>query len=254
MVSEISHEQSFINSSKSNITVIRGIVKKRRVIECKNNNQDFFYMDTGYFGNFICQGNPSGKKKWQRIVKNELQKTVIHKCPSDRWESLVKQDNRLKWKGWKKGGRNILLILPNPKSCVFFDIDYNTWYKNTISEIKKNTDRPIVERIKGSRGNRNTYTIYDALNDDTFAVVAFNSIAAIESIAYGIPSFVSVPCAAYPLANKDLSSIENPFMPDEEIVQQHCRSLAYGQFTREEIDNGTAWKILNTNYEIINQR
>jgi hypothetical protein len=75
--------------------------------------------------------------------------------------------------------------------------------------------------------------------------VAFNSIAAMESIAYGVPAFVSVPCAASPLALTDLSQISKPFYPDEMLVKKHCCSLAYGQFTGEEISNGTAWKILN---------
>ena len=70
-------------------------------------------------------------------------------------------------------------------------------------------------------------------------------IAALESVIYGVPSFVTVPCAASPLSLTDFSQISTPFYPDESLVQQHCASLAYGQFTGEEIANGTAWKLLN---------
>ena len=66
-----------------------------------------------------------------------------------------------------------------------------------------------------------------------------------ESIAYGVPAFVSVPCAASPLALTDLTKIETPYYPDEMLVKRQCCSLAYGQFTYEEIINGTAWEILN---------
>ena len=116
---------------------------------------------------------------------------------------------------------------------------------NTIETIKKHTDMEIVIREKGSRSERHYHSIFDALDEGIFATVAFNSIAAIESIAYGIPAFVTVPCAAAPLALTDLSRISKPFYPDESLVKQHCASLAYGQFTGEEIANGTAWKILN---------
>ena len=116
---------------------------------------------------------------------------------------------------------------------------------NTIETIKKHTDMEIVIREKGSRSARQHYSIFDALDEGIFATVAFNSIAALESVIYGVPSFVTVPCAASPLALTDLSQISKPFYPDESIVQQHCASLAYGQFTPEEISNGTAWKILN---------
>jgi hypothetical protein len=103
---------------------------------------------------------------------------------------------------------------------------------------------PIVVRHKGSRSQRHSNSIYDVLDSGIFATVAFNSIAAMESIAYGIPAFVAVPCAATPLALTDVSQISTPFYPDESLVQQHCASLAYGQFTGEEIANGTAWKLL----------
>lgn len=233
------------NSNNSFPLIFRGIVKRKEIHEALANKQNFYYIDTGYFGNFVSYGNPSGKKRFHRIVKNELQKTKIEKhFPADRWERLIRDDNRLKWTGWKTGGKNILLVLPNPKSCNFFNFEYQTWYDNIIKTIKENTDRPIIERIKGSRGSRNTHSIYDALNNNIHCVVAFNSIAAMESVAYGIPAFVSVPCAAWNLASNNLEKIETPFYPDADLVQEHCRSLSYGQFTEDEVSSGIAWKLL----------
>jgi hypothetical protein len=230
---------------KSKPFVCRGVIKRKYIHACQNEGRDFYYTDTGYFGNFISEGNPSGKKIWVRLVKNELQKSTIEDRPADRWNNLVKGDPRLKWTGWKTRGRKILFILPNPKSCDFFGIDFHTWKENTLETIRKNTDMPIVTREKGSRGERNHHTIYNALDDGVFATVAFNSIAAMESIAYGIPAFVSVSCAALPLASTDLTRITKPYYPDERLVKTHCHNLAYGQFTSEEICNGTAWKLIN---------
>jgi len=103
---------------------------------------------------------------------------------------------------------------------------------------------PIIIRDKASRSERHANSIYEALDQGIFATVTFNSIAAIESIAYGIPAFVAVPCAASPLALTDLSKIATPYYPDESLVKKQCSNLAYGQFRGEEIENGTAWKIL----------
>jgi len=257
MVEETTYEALFASSTKGYCTpdyndttrplVVRGIIKRKYINAAQRINRDFYYMDTGYFGNFLSIGNPGGKKIWHRVVKNELQKSIIEDFPRDRWENLVRSDPRLGWKGWKTGGSKILLVLPNPKSCHFFNYDYNEWLTSTVNKIKSFTDREIVTRLKGSRGDRNTYSIYDALNNDIYATVTFNSIAAMESIAYGIPSFVTVPCAAYNLAEKDLSKIETPFYPNEKLIQRHCYSLAYGQFLQEEIANGTAWNILKGN-------
>ncbi len=209
-------------------------------------------MDTGYFGNFVSPGNPGGRKLFHRIVKNDLQKHWLENRPVDRWQAICKIDPRYQWTGWKKKGKKILVIVPNRKSCVFYGYDIDPyingekpWLMNTIETIKKHTDMEIVIREKGSRSSRQHHSIFDALDEDVFATVSFNSIAALESVIYGIPAFVTVPCAASPLSLTDLSQISTPFYPDQSLVQQHCASLAHGQFTPEEIANGTAWKLLN---------
>ncbi len=251
----ITWEKLFVNGTNGEVsmdmndlsrpTIFRGVVKRKYIQKCWQENKDFFYMDTGYFGNFISPANPTGKKMWHRIVKNQLQNISIGNYPADRWENLVKGDPRLKWTGWKTNGKKILVVLPNRKACHFYGFDLEPWLTSTVETIKKHTDMPIEIREKGSRSYRGTvYTIYDAFDSGVFATVAFNSIAAMESIAYGIPAFVSVPCAASPLASTDLTQIANPYYPDPELIQQHCRGLAYSQFTGQEMENGTAWKIL----------
>ena len=236
----------FIKSmGDTNMSVHRGIVKKKDINESIARGEDFYYIDSGYFGNFSCAGNPPGKKKYHRIVKNELQKSIIEHRPADRWEALVKGDGRLRWPGWKKNGNKILLIISNPKSCHYFGYDMPQWLETTISAIKKHTDMEIIIRHKGSRPERNQYSIYDILDTGIFATVAFNSIAAMESIAYGVPAFTTVSCAATPLSLTDLSKITSPWYPDPSQVAQHCHSLAYGQFTQKEIADGVAWKLLN---------
>jgi hypothetical protein len=237
-------------------SIFRGVVKRKHIQKHWQDKTDFYYMDTGYFGNFISPGNPGGKKLFHRIVKNDLQKHWVEEYPSDRWNTICKIDPRYQWKGWKKSGNKILIIVPNRKSCVFYGYDTNPyidgekpWLMKTIETIKKHTDMEIVIREKGSRSARQHNSIFDALDQGVFATVTFNSIAAIESIAYGIPAFVAVPCAASPLASTDLTKIATPFYPDETAVQQHCSSLAYGQFTAEEIINGTAQKLLTKDFK-----
>ncbi len=75
--------------------------------------------------------------------------------------------------------------------------------------------------------------------------MSFNSIASLESVLYGIPAFVSVSCGASPLASNDLSMLANPFKPSLETINKMCHTIAYGQYTQEELLNGVAWKIIN---------
>ena len=243
---------SYFSKTVPGIDVYRGIVKGKHIHQHWQDKKDFYYIDTGYFGNFISPGNPGGRKLFHRIVKNDVQKHWLENRPGDRWQEICKIDPRYQWTGWKKNGNKILIIVPNRKSCIFYGYDTEPyangekpWLIKTIETIKKHTDMEIIIREKGSRSGRQHHSIFDALDQGVFATVSFNSIAAIESIAYGVPAFVTVPCAASPLALTDFSQIITPFYPDESLVQQHCASLAYGQFTGEEIANGTAWKLLN---------
>lgn len=240
-----SNEQCTLDpTDKSKPLVVRGVIKKNHVEECIKDNRDFYYIDTGYVGNFPSVGNTSGKKIWHRVVKNENQHSVLRDVPDDRWNALVKQDPRLEWKGWKNYNKKILLVLPNPKACRYYNIDYDVWVAETTEKIKQYSDLPIEVRVKGARSERNKgYSIYDAFDSGVYATVAMNSIAALESVLYGIPAFVSVPCAATPLASTDLSQLKNPFKPDLNIIKRQSYNIAYGQYTMEEILNGTAWKL-----------
>lgn len=244
----------FIQSTKNTVTLdsmdknkpllVIGVTSKKYVDQCRAEQRDFYYMDTGYFGNFRNEFNPKGKKHFVRIVKNDVQKNILEEYPSDRWEYLVKNDHSLQWKGWKKSGKKILLVLPNPKSCNFYNMNIEQWLSKTIATIKQHSDLPIIMREKKSRPERHNHSIYNALDQDIFATVCFNSIAAIESIAYGVPAFVAVPCAASPLALMDLTQINTPYYPCDKLIEKHCSSLAYGQFTLEEVETGYAWNIL----------
>lgn len=96
-------EEKFRQGTKQlNLNIFRGITSKKHIRATITRGEDFYYMDSGYFGNFKNPGNPKGKKFWQRIVKNELQKSKIETKPNDRWEAIAQQDPRLQWRGWKK--------------------------------------------------------------------------------------------------------------------------------------------------------
>jgi len=253
---DLSLEQSLVKGSNNFCTVdineinkpmvVRGVTSKSEIVECQKNNRDFYYIDTGYIGNFPSPGNTSGKKIWHRIVKNDLQHNISKDLPSDRWERLIKQDPRLEWSGWKSHNQKILLVLPNPKACRYYNIDCDQWIAETTEKIKTYSNLPIEIRVKGSRSERNHgYSIYDAFDTGVYATVSFNSIASLESVLYGIPAFVSVPCAASPLVSTDLSQLKNPHKPEMNLIIKQCKTLAYGQFRQDEILDGTAWKIIN---------
>jgi hypothetical protein len=225
----------FDYASSCDPIVIRGILKYKLMHQCWADQRDFYYMDTGYFGNVQW-------KEWHRIVRNNLQHGEIVPRPSDRFERFKKP-----FSSWRKDGRDILIALPDEKPCKFYGIDRDQWVADTVATIKKYTDRPIVLRERAPKriDRIKTDTLQAALNNNVFALVTFNSVAATESIFAGIPVFTLAPAnAASPVALQDLSQIDTPYYADTDKLHAWASHLAYGQFHISELKNGQALKIL----------
>lgn len=217
--------------------LIRSMGKRKLIHSCWKNSHTFYYMDSGYAGNYKSQSNPYGWKLWHRIVKNDVQHSDIMDRPDDRWRRLDYPIHK------RKQGKHILLVTPSEKPCKFYGIDRDTWVHNTVTEIKQHTDRPIVVRDKAPRTQRIVRTIFEDL-DNCHALVTYQSIAAVESVLYGVPAFTLAPTAADPVCDKDLSLIETPTQQDADKIYKWACHLAYGQFHIDELKDGTAYRIL----------
>jgi hypothetical protein len=214
--------------------VLRGVTKRKQMAACRDAGRDFYYIDTGYFGN--------GKKKtYHRITRNDVQHfgPIIDR-PDDRVPPGV---GVTKFRGQ---GSKILLAPPSQKLLNLYNINLDEWLTRTQADIRKHTDREIVVRLKQSRSVRqNTDTIQMALDDDVFCLVTFSSIAAVEALLHGKPAITLGPNAAAPLCSQNISEIETPRVPSLDEVRALIRHLSYCQFTEAEMRDGTAWRILN---------
>ena len=222
--------------------VLRGILKHKIMKRCWKDARTFYYMDTGYFGNERTTDNPNGWKYWHRIVKNNLQHSEIIARPDDRFRKFNKT-----FAVWKKDGRKILVAAPDEKPCKFYGITKEQWVAETVAKIKTHTDRPVVVRERAPKriDRIATDTLQQALDDDVFALVTYNSVAAIESVFHGIPAFTMAPTnAASPVALQDLSKINEPYYADQDKLYAWGCHLAYGQFHNSELKNGRAMEIL----------
>jgi hypothetical protein len=214
--------------------VLRGITKRKQMQACKDAGRDFYYMDTGYFGN--------GKKKiFHRITRNDVQwfGDIVER-PGDRFEKTGVQIKKM------RRGTNILIAPPSQKLLNNYDIVLEEWLANVQAEIKQYSDRPVVIRTKQGRSTRvNDDTMEMALDRDVHCLVTFSSIAAGEALLYGKPAITLGPNAAGPLCSQSISAIEKPYTPTLDEVAAWARHLAYCQFTELEMRDGTAWRILN---------
>ena len=184
--------------------------------------------------------------KWFYInLKNWLENR-----PNDRF----KKSFSLPIHPWKKDGREIVVCPPTNAVTEFFGVQ--DWLEKTLAILKANTDRPIIVKTKGY----NPIVGYDEqgrlivkgkdnsppqgkLNWNTvYAVVTYNSNITLEATTRGIPCFTDAHNACAPISETDFSKIETPKYVDREPLYH---SMAYGQFTAEELSNGYAWKILD---------
>jgi len=130
------------------------------------------------------------------------------------------------------------------------------WIKNTVIELRKYTDRPIV--VRGHPGDKNAIRYLsqknvdwqlsrkDKITDDfnnAWATITYNSSPGVASAIEGIPVFVTDPnpkvSQAHEVANTNLADIENPKTFER---QQWIEALSMCHWKFEELSNGSAWK------------
>jgi hypothetical protein len=239
----ITSTDNFVYDLSKDPIVLRGILKHKIMKQCWQDGRTFYYVDTGYFGNERTAANPNGWKYWHRIVKNDLQHGEIIARPDDRFCKFNK-----KFSPWKKDGRKILVAAPDEKPCKFYGVTKEEWVQQTVATIKQYTDRPVEVRERAAKriDTIANDTLQNALDKDVFALVTFNSVAAIESIFHGIPAFTLAPAnAASPVALQDLAKINEPYYADQDKLYAWACHLAYGQVHVNEMKNGSAIRIMN---------
>jgi hypothetical protein len=215
--------------------VLRGITKRKQMDTCRANGRDFYYIDTGYFGN--------GKKKnYHRITRNDVQNFgPVRDRPADRFDLTGVRLKKVRAEGSK-----ILLAPPSQKLLNLYDIDLETWLNQTLVEIRAHTDREVVIRRKQGRSTRiNDDTIEMALSQDVYCLITYSSIAAGEAILFGKPAITLGPNAAAAVCSTSIAEIETIKRPSLDEIAAWARHMAYCQFTEAEMRDGTAWGILN---------
>ena len=92
-----------------------------------------------------------------------------------------------------------------------------------------------IDRPTKNQGNINW--------NEYYAMVTYNSNTMIASLTEGVPVFCDPQnSAAAPISETDFSKIESPKYGDRVAL---FSSLAYNNWTIDEMSNGTAWRMIN---------
>ena len=214
-----------------------GAFQKEYYDICKRNNLKFYNFDSGYFGN-------RKTKIWLRITVNNFQNTneIINR-PSDRWNHLgIVLDDF-------KQGKKIVIVPPDRKIAGMQKLGTSEeWTRKIIQEIKKYSDREILIRNRPVKRTTRllTDTFKNFIRDETWCVVGYSSNALVEAAMNNIPVIALGNSATNSLYKTPISKIESIKPADKLIRQQWLNHLSYCQFTRDELQSGLAWKLLNS--------
>jgi hypothetical protein len=172
-----------------------------------------------------------------------------------RWQQ-ISRDLNIQLKDWRTTGNHILICTQRNGGWSMKGLNVSQWLERTVDEIKKYSDRPIVVRghpgdktartyLKSKFGRYTVSTNEHILDDfkNTWAVITYNSTPGVAASIEGIPAFITDPVPqtsqAYPVANYNLSNIENPDLKDR---QEWIERLAMCHWHLGELSNGSAWQ------------
>ena len=221
-------------------------------------NKKIFFIDSNAF------------KQYEKIIYHRYPfKSVFpheaeyftDKIDLDKW-SQIKKDSHIEIKDYRQGD-NILLLL-NRGETGFSTQGKNAWdwAFETITELKKHTDRKIIIRphkiTKNTKDEHRIIKLKETFKDviiksfedeslvnslkNTWASVLYSTTAGLSSLIEGVPIFVTSPTSLlYKVSSGQLKDIEKPILQDrlpwlQEIAKQH--------WTQEEILNGTYWSLI----------
>jgi hypothetical protein len=221
--------------------IIRGLGggSQKAIKRCWETRRPFYAIDTGYFGN--------GKHKtWHRITYNALQNmNDIVERDSDRLELQLQKSWKEIYKPFTTGSK-IMVCPPSDKVMnMFGQGTAKEWTDVLVKQLKTLTDRPIEIRMKPIRSERvSSKTIQEALQDNVHCLITYNSIAATEALMEGKAAITLGPNAAQLICETSLANIETPKIPTEDEMYAFLKHLSYSQFTQAEMEDGSAWNIL----------
>lgn len=173
----------------------------------------------------------------------------------DNWEK-IKQDYNMDLEDWRTSGSHILICMQRPMGWSMRGRNLYEWLETTLKTIRAYSDRPIKMRWHpGDWKNFPRQIDFDRYNvelspqgrhitedlKNCWAVVCHNSTPSSVAVIEGIPAFITDDpgyCQAGPVANIDLSGIEDPVMPDRE---DWIRRLAQCHWSFADLRSGRQW-------------
>jgi hypothetical protein len=171
---------------------------------------------------------------------------------NNKWQQIQHKLN-LNLMPWRTHGDHVLVCLQRDGGWSMKGTDMIEWTKQTVHRLRSLTARPIMIRphpkhkinlsgltsMPGVRESAVGRTLQEDLAN-AWAAVFCNSSSSVAAVLAGIPVFADDDdCVAWAVANKDLSQIELPVMPDR---TQWLNDLSSAHWTDDESRCGAIYQ------------
>jgi len=222
----------------------------QEIKQVNEKGEEWWFIDVGYITKQITRyPTPSitdYDKTYFRIIKGKIHTTMGNPGDGSRHTKLLQQGIDAEFKGWNTGECKHILLTPSSQMVTFYtnNMSQEDWIKDASEQIKCYTDKPIIMRNKPRPNNEWWGTdIKDDLKD-CHALVTNMSMSAVEAVLNKVPVVTHQNNICYYVSGR-LEDINERRMPAREDMTMWLRSVANNQFTLQEIEDGTAYKVLH---------
>lgn len=171
--------------------------------------------------------------------------------------------------GWKDhSAGNILILLQIPGDASLRGQRMSEWLVDTVTLIRKNTNRPIAIRFHPATSEKGKAEIFSEVypllfknfkniqwNDGSTSLtedfesagvcVSYTSGSSIDAVLHGVPVIaMDEGNLTYPISSHRLDQLKNPRLASTEEIEKWLISLANSQWDEREMVDGVVWERL----------
>ena len=213
--------------------IIRNIINNQDLLAHRlAQHLPFWFVDSGYT-NFL-----EPNKRWHRLVQDHIHATPgPGYYPADRLNLLPVLP-----KPWRKEGSKIIVVCSSSYHYALNHTTQDAWQATVKQQLRRFTDRAIEFRLKDVNMKKRTSLYEDlATDDEVYCVISDSSAAAVEAIWLGIPVITLQQHITAPVARTTFYDINNLYRG---ALGDWLCALTYSQFTKKEMLDGTALKLV----------
>jgi hypothetical protein len=231
---------------------IHGFRRMGWLAYCQANDQPFIHFDKGY------RRREKDRGSFWRVGVNDTHPTEYvadAKHNSGRLDKVrAAMGLPLKMPSWRESSSDgpVMIASSSEKFHAFHGLPPpRDWVAETIQEVRRHSNRPILYRPKPSHGDpgpiegaesvveiKHTRRLFKGCH----VMITYGSYICVDAMLEGVPSIVLGNGVLKHISSTDLADVQEPRLASDDERNQILANLVWTQYTVGEWANGVAWK------------